>query len=404
MRETENSLKKWLSSLGPAIITAALVLGPGSVTITSKMGALYGYSLLWVTALSAIFMMTFTEMSARIGMATNQSLLTTIRQKWGKTAAIIIGTGSFLVTASFQAGNAIGSGVAFSQLTGGHSSVWVILFTLLCMALLFSSNFYRILEKIMLILVGIMLIAFLATFITAKPSPQGIAAGLIPSVPDGSALLIIGLMATSFSIVGAFYQSYLVQEKGWSKAHVREGARESYSGIVLLGFISALIMMSAAAVLLPQGFQVNTPTDMGKALEPLFGNGATTIFMIGLWGASFSSLTGNATIGGTLLSDALGLGSKLSAKTVRICIMSVMAAGAIVAVSFGQIPLQLIVLAQAITIIIVPLIGFALYAVANDTKIMGGLANKGARNIIALAGLVVLLILAANTVYTLLIK
>lgn len=394
-------LKSWLSSLGPAIITAALVLGPGSLTVSSIIGANFGYHLIWAIALAAIFMMVFTEMSARIGMSTNQTLLTTIRQKYGKVVTILIGIGAFLVTASFQAGNAIGSGVALSVLTGTSQDLWTILFTLFAMSLLLFKDFYKVLEKLMLVLVAIMLFSFVTTLIIAKPSLSGIAQGLVPSIPSGSLLLMIALFATTFSIVGAFYQSYLVQEKGWNKSNMKEGIRESYSGIIVLGLISGVVMMSAAAVLLPQGIAIGSVADMGKSLEPLYGNWATTIFMIGLWGAAVSSLTGNATIGGALLADALGLGSKLNDKAVRYCIIAVMAIGAIVAVAFGRIPIQLITLAQSVTIIVVPLIGIVLYMVANDKKVMGEFNNSITKNIIGIIGLVVLLVLAGNTIRTL---
>src|SRR5687768_7518155 len=76
--------KRWLRSLGPGIITAALVFGPSKMTITSKLGAEYGYALLWIVAVAIFFMTIFTVMSARIGEATSQSLLSAIRQKWGK--------------------------------------------------------------------------------------------------------------------------------------------------------------------------------------------------------------------------------------------------------------------------------------------------------------------------------
>lgn len=394
-------LKSWLSSLGPAIITAALVLGPGSLTVSSIIGANFGYHLIWAIALAAIFMMVFTEMSARIGMSTNQTLLTTIRQKYGKVVTILIGIGAFLVTASFQAGNAIGSGVALNVLTGISQDLWTILFTLFAMSLLLFKDFYKVLEKLMLVLVAIMLFSFVTTLIIAKPSLSGIAQGLVPSIPSGSLLLMIALFATTFSIVGAFYQSYLVQEKGWNKSNMKEGIRESYSGIIVLGLISGVVMMSAAAVLLPQGIAIGSVADMGKSLEPLYGNWATTIFMIGLWGAAVSSLTGNATIGGALLADALGLGSKLNDKAVRYCIIAVMAIGAIVAVAFGRIPIQLITLAQSVTIIVVPLIGIVLYMVANDKKVMGEFNNSITKNIIGIIGLVVLLVLAGNTIRTL---
>jgi manganese transport protein len=397
-RLSPSKKKSWFASLGPAIITAALVVGPGSVTLTSKLGAAYGYSLLWVIVISVVFMCTFTEMSARIGMATNQSLLSTIRDKWGKWAAVLIGIGCFLVTSTFQAANVIGAGVAVASLTGMPTKVWGIIFTVLGISLLFTSHFYKILEKLMLFLVGIMLLSFLLTVLIVRPSISGIVSGLVPTIPDGAGMLIIGLVATTFTVVGALYQSYLVQEKGWKAENAREGSRESYLGIILLGLISALIMIGAAAVLLPQGIQVNTATDMGKALEPLFGSWATVVFMIGLWGAAFSSLTGNATIGGVMLADAFGYGSQLRNKAVRIFIMAVMLLGGIVAVIFGKVPIQLILFVQPITIIVVPLIGYALFALANDKKVMGELKNTVTQNVITVLGLLFLLVLAGKTV------
>ncbi len=50
-----SSFRKWILSLGPGIITAAVVFGPSKMTITSKMGAVYGYSLLWIVVI-AIFL------------------------------------------------------------------------------------------------------------------------------------------------------------------------------------------------------------------------------------------------------------------------------------------------------------------------------------------------------------
>src|SRR4028118_2231081 len=93
-----HSFKKWLLSLGPGLIVAALVFGPSKMTITSKLGAEYGYALLWIVVVAIFFMVIFTSMAGRIGMATEQSLLSTIRQKWGKGAAIAVGLGVFFVT------------------------------------------------------------------------------------------------------------------------------------------------------------------------------------------------------------------------------------------------------------------------------------------------------------------
>lgn len=385
--------------LGPGLITAALVFGPGSLTVTSKLGANYGQSLLWVVVISTILMITFTGMGARIGIATNQSLLETFKDRWGSWSAVVTGIGIFLVAASFQTGNTIGVGISFSETFDTSPTLWIILISLLGISLLFYKSFYKILEKVMILMVAIMLASFVFTLILAKPGASEVIEGFIPSIPDKSLPLVIALVASSFSIVGAFYQSYLVQEKGWKRTEAEQTRKASLAGILVLGMISAMILMSAGAILHPQGIEVNMATDMGKALEPLFGNYATIIFMLGLFGASFSSLIGNATIGGSLVADALSMGNDLNKVAVKIMISLVIISGAVIAISFGEMPLELIVFAQGITIFIVPFIGLGMFFIAKDKKVMGDLVNSTTANVFGVIGILTLFILAASNFY-----
>lgn len=388
------AFKKYLLSLGPGIITAALVFGPSKMTITSKLGAAYGYSLLWIVVVAIFFMAIFTSMGARIGMATNQSLLRSVRQKWGRSAAVTIGLGVFCVTASFQAGNAVGVGIAIAEANGTSPVIWICMFTVLGISLLFLRTFYKILEKLMIFLVSLMLFAFFTTLFLAKPDFSGVIGGFVPSMPSGSLGLVIAFVASSFSIVGAFYQSYLVQERIKLNPGITSKKNDSLTGILILGLMSAIVLICAAAVLQPEGGEVSSASDMAKALEPLFGRYASALFLAGLFGASFSSLVGNATVGGTLLGDALGYGSELNSRKIKYLIALVMVVGATVAIIFGKLPLQLIVFAQSVTIFLVPFIGIAMYAIANDSSIMGPLRNSLAVKICGGLGLLVLVILA----------
>ena len=393
--------KKWWRSLGPGIITAALVFGPGSLTLTSKLGSLYGYDLFWVVVVATVLMLSFTSMGARIGLATNQSLLQTFKAKWGSWASILTGLGIFFVCASFQAGNSIGAGLSFAESFNTSPDPWILVISLSAIALHFFKSFYNTLEKVMMIMVGLMMLSFIITLAVAQPNLAEVMAGLKPEVPSGSLLLIIALVASSFSIAGAFYQSYLVQAKGWRRTEVADVKRESYTGILVLALISSMVLLSAGAILHPQDITVNAATDMGKALEPLYGNWATGVFMLGLFGASFSSLIGNATIGGTLFADALSLGSDLNGKAVKGLIMLVIVIGAAIAIIFGNLPLELIVFAQGVTIFAVPFIGLGLYLVANDKEIMGDLVNKRPSKITGIIGLLVLAFLAVSNFYNL---
>lgn len=393
---TDNrNIKKWLQSLGPGLITAALVFGPSKMTITSKLGSEYGFSLLWIVVIAIVFMFIFTSMAARIGIATNQSLLATIRQKWGNKIAVAVGIGVFLVCASFQAGNSAGVGVAVAELTHTPVILWIIILNLIGISLLFFRSFYKVLEKIMIFLIAVKLFAFVATLIMVNPEIAPIANGLlVPSLPEGSSMLIIAFIASSVSIVGACYQSYLVQERRRISPGAIQKGTDSFTGILILGMMSAMVMICAGAVLYPNGIKVNTATDMSKALEPFFGEYAAALFLIGLFGAAFSALIGNATLGGTLLADSLGKGSQLSATPVKLLIALVMITGAIIAILFGKLPLELIVFAQSITIFIVPFIGIAMFAIANNSKIMGKYKNSLPMKISGGVGLILIILLA----------
>lgn len=392
-----SSFRNWLRSLGPGLITAALVFGPSKITIASKLGAEYGYALLWAVVATIFFMIVYTTISARIGLATQQSVLVTIREKWGNGASVAIGCCVFFVTASFQAGNSIGLGLALSELTHTAPLGWIAGFNLFAIGLLFFRSFYKVLEKVMISLIVLMLLAFVTTVVMSHPPAAGILNGLSPRVPAGSEGLLIAFTASCFSVVGAFYQSYLVQERKRIQPSIRH-RDNSFTGIFILGILSAIVLICSATVLFPLHIHLNSAADMAKALEPLLGSYAAVLFLCGLFGASFSALIGNASVGGTLLADALGFGSSLNSKMTRALIALLMIIGACIAIAFGRLPLNLIIAAQRVTILIVPFIALAMLAVAGDRKIMHTYRIGPFLKIAGIAGLVVVTILAAKTI------
>lgn len=392
----KNKNLSWISSIGPGLIIAALVFGPSKLTITSKIGANFEYSLIWIISIAIFFMAIYTLIAERIGSESDKTLLSMIGERWGKGFSILIGIAIFLVCTSFQAGNSVGVGIAIGELTNTDNSIWIIVFNILGISLLFFRKFYLVLEKVMMFLVFLMLLAFLITLFEVKPNIIGVAKGMvIPQIPKGSVGLIIAFMASCFSIVGAFYTSYLVQERRKANKKIEiKSKNSSLTGIIILGLLSAVVMICAGAILYPQGIEVKTATDMSMALEPAFGVYASAVFLLGLFAAGFSSIVGNATVGGTLLSDAFGSGGAFSSNKTRLYIASVMVVGAIIALLFGGAPLELIVFAQSITIFIVPLIGFAMFLIANDKKFMGNNKISPILTVFGALGLIVIIFLA----------
>jgi len=390
---------QFLRYIGPGIITAALIFGPGSLIITSKLGSSFQYSLLWIVVFSTFFMILFTIMSAKIGLATDRPIMQIINQKYGRLSSTLLGICIGGVTVSFQTGNAIGAGLAVGGLFGKGTVPWIVFFSLIAIFLLFFRSFYKILERIMILMVLIMILSFLITLLISDPQWSTVLQGFIPLIPKGSEFLSIALVATSFSLVGAFFQSYLVRQKKWRIEDRVLCIREGISGIVILGIISSLVLITAGTVLYNRGIEVRTAAELGLVLEPLFGSFAYGIFMLGLFAASFSSLIGNATLGGTILADTFSFSTDLRTRKVRVLIMLIIATGATIAVTFRQFGIELIVMAQAFTVLLAPFVGLVIFLFSNDANEMGPLKNGPVVRIAGGVGLGLLILLALANAY-----
>lgn len=361
--------RRGLSAIGPAFITAALVFGPGSVTTNSSLGATYAYDLLWVPVIATVLMLCFVDIGVRIGLTTDRGPVGTVTARLGLVVGVLVALGSVLVVTSFQAGNSVGTGAAANVMFAGDTRLWAGLFTLAAIAFIWLPGFYSKLERLMVVIVVIMLVAFVMTAIVARPDPVAMLGGLVPRIPTGSQALIVGAMATTFSVVGALYQIQLVRQKGWGPSDYRAARRDAVAGTLVLGALSFVIMVAAAAVLHPQGVTVRSPADMANILTPTVGRWASVLFALGLWAAAFSSIVGNSTIGGTMLAALFGREQGgMNATFTKVCITLVMVVGGVVAVMFGGIPVQLILTAQAVTIFVVPLIGVVMVLLGCDRE------------------------------------
>lgn len=386
------SIKGIWRSLGPGFIIASVVLGPGSITVASRIGSEHGYAFLWVIVLAALSMIVYNGMSTRYGVRHQQSILQTIAEQYGRKFAIAIGISAFISASSFQFGNNLGIGIGMQGITGIPEWVWPLVFTALAIMLTFwAKNLYRILEKLMMVMVMIIILAFIFNLSLTQPNLAELGKGFLPLAFNRQQLdVVAALVATTFALQAALYQSYLVQAKGWGPNDLRQGIRDSNMGILLLGLISALVIITSAAALRPQGIVVNSAADMAIQLEALFGNTARVIFSLGLSAAAFSSLMVNAVIGGGLLSDSLGLGRTMNEKMPKLFTVLILLVGMIIAVFFRGNVVYALIMAQASTIFAVPLIALGLFLVLNNTRLMGELRNTFFQNILAIFGFVLI--------------
>lgn len=385
-----------LRRIGPAFVLAAVVLGPGSITLCTMAGSLYGYGLLWVPVVATCFMIAYTWMSARIGLVTRSTVLEAARSRFGPGLTRLGGLFGFLAICSFQAGNSAAVGFAGDALFGFGARAWAVFFFVLALVFIFLPNLYGKLEILVKLVVGLMVLAFVGTVAIVGVDWRGAFQGVVPTFPEPAAVFLsLGMAATTFSIAAAVYQSHLMREKRWGPEDLNTQSLDSFLGIAVLGGISILVLFTSAGVLYGQG-TVFTAETMARQLEPLAGPAAFYLFTWGFFFASFSSLIVNPLIGATLLVDGFGGDASMDRRPVKTWTVVALVLGLGVVMVFEGSPVELLRFAQAVAVVAFPVLGFLVLALAADGKVMGQYANPRWLNLVAVLGYLTILGIVFN--------
>lgn len=389
-RSAEPGRRNLLRSLGPAIIVASVVLGPGSILANSRLGAEQGYRLVWVLALSCGLMMGMVALGARLGVGLQTTPCTELARRFGRPVALLIGGTVFLIITCFQVGNNTAVLAVFRETSSSadprEPRLWTILAVLALNGLTVASLYgfrglYQSVERLMMILVLLMIVGFAGNLLLARPDWLAAAGGLLPRLPQGfsggffpfrDAQTVVdplgsipALVATTLSVAGAFYQAYLVREKRWTTLQVQKGTTDAFAGLLVLGGISLMILLTAASQFHGriEATELRSTSDIARQLQPLFGSSATTLFNLGLFAAAFSSFLVNALIGGAVLADALGLDPSMQGRWPKAFTTLALILSMTLAIAFaasGASPVGLVLFAQALTVLGLPALALAM--------------------------------------------
>jgi len=429
----------WWRSLGPALITACVVFGPGSLLISSNVGARHGYELLWLLIMTGVLMGTYMTMAARIGVVGGATPCTLVAQRLGRPAAAIVGINLCLICTAFQFSNnlAVIAGaetLGVARLFGDPDQMTthvrnlintgvLLVFNAAIITLVFTlKQVYRVLERVMKFMVALILICFLANLLIVRPNLLEIFKGLVPSLPEGISLgfpsrgdtgitdpmiLVASLLGTTFSVAGALYQGNLVREKGWTIKEYSRGIGDSIAGVAVLTGVSAIIMITGAAVLKEIGKPANDISVLATQLQPMLGPIAHIFFCVGLVAVAMNPFVINAMIGGSILADGLGKPAKLSDPWSRRFTVVVLLIGMVVAVIVVNTPVKkvdAIIFGQALTVLGNPLMAATILWLANRKDIMGKRRNTLVLNILGGIGFLVVLFMAIRVLIAVILK
>ncbi|WP_424016716.1 Nramp family divalent metal transporter [Halorientalis pallida] len=371
-----------LKAIGPGAMVAAAFIGPGTVTTASVTGARLGYALLWTIAFSIVATIVLQEMSARLGLVSGEGLGEALRNRFDNPlveyVSIFLVVGAIGIgTAAYEAGNILGGAAGLATITGVSSTVWGVVMGLVAGALLFTGK-YKLIERALVGLVIVMALSFVASAVLIGPDLGAIAVGFVPGIPDGSLYLITGLIGTTIVGYNLFLHASNVQERWSGPADISESRTDTILSIAVGGFITITIMVTAAAAF-PLGTEISDVGQMAQQLEPLAGPYAKIFFSIGLFAAGFTSATTAPLAGAWATTGALGWDSDLKSPKFRAVWGTILAVG-VGSVLLGGSPVQIIVFAQVVNGILLPIVAIFLIYAMNETDLLGEYTNGPVAN------------------------
>lgn len=401
----EWGFKEYVKAIGPAIVIAALVIGPGSVTTLSSMGSQYSYLPLWIIVAACCCSFIYQEPAIRIAGTQGMGVLDAIRIKYGTTLATILWAMMLLGTLAFQAGNFMGAAMAMNYFVPAISlQGWTALMILMGLGIALASK-YNLVESFIKWLVAMMVVGFVITAMSSGPGVgQLMSEGFSFTIPGGNWFLVLALISTTMVpdipvALSALIKGRYFGDHGTEKdraapqwLRLRLCRIDLTVGVAMTGLLSIAILVCSAAVLFPQGIVVKSAADMAKQLEPLLGRYAGILFSLGLWAAAISSGLFRMQLVPMTYNQAQGLPDTLANNRSRFLTLIAGLVPLCFVFLWGRSPVELIITAQAVNGLLLPVLAATMWKLASDRSFLGEHANGPVRNM--LMGIVLFLTLA----------
>jgi Mn2+/Fe2+ NRAMP family transporter len=237
--------------------------------------------------------------------------------------------------------------------------------------------------------------SFILTALLTGPNLLAVLEGLfVPKIPQDGILTIIALVGTTVVPYNLFLHASLVSEKWKTIDGLPAARRDTIVAVVLGGFVSICIIISAAVI---TNTEVNTVMDMAQALEPLYGASARYFMGAGLFAAGITSAITAPLAAAYVANSCFGWKANLKDSRFRSVWMLILGLG-IFFLSFNITPIEIIKFAQIANGILLPVIAVFLLWVVNRTSVMGAYKNTRFQNILGILIIALAIILGAKSI------
>lgn len=365
-------------------------MDPGNWATDIAGGSQFGYSLLWVLLMSNIMALLLQSLSARLGIVTRRDLAQASRETYSKPVNYILYVLAEVAIAACDLAEVLGMAIGLNLLFGIPLFEGVIITVLDTFLLLFLIHKgIRKMEAFIIALVGIIGLSFLFEMIFAAPDVSQVVRGLIPGIPNETALYIaIGIIGATVMPHNLYLHSSLVQTRKFDRSS--EGIKralkynfiDSAIALNLAFFVNAAILILAASTFYKNGyFEVAEIQDAHRFLEPLLGTEwAPILFAVALIAAGQSSTITGTLAGQIIMEGYLNLRIQPWVRRIITRLIAIVPALIVISVFGEEVTGKMLIFSQVVLSLqlgfaIIPLIHF----VSDRTKMQEFVISKPTR-------------------------
>ena len=389
-------LRAALPFAGPAVIASIAYMDPGNFATNIQGGAQFGYTLLWVVVLANLVAMLFQALSARLGIATGQSLAQLCRATFPTPLVICMWIASEIAAMATDLAETLGAAIGLALLF--HIPLLPGLL-ITCAAtyavLLLERRGFRPIELIIAGFVGVIGICYLIELAIVPPAWATF--GLHAVVPQlagaDSVTLAVGIIGATVMPHAIYLHSGLTRARMPARNDaerqriIRFSNREVVVALGLAGLINMAMMAMAASTFHAGHPEVAEIETAYHTLTPLLGFGAAAVFMVSLLASGFSSSVVGTMAGQGIMQDFVGFRIPLWLRRIGTMLP------AVAAVAWGVNATQALVLSQVVLSLVLPVPMLALLVLSGRADVMGRFVVRGPMRVAAIlaAGVVLAL-------------
>ncbi len=393
--------KAFLAVLGPGLIAANAGNDAGGVATYASAGAQFVYRTLFLMVLVTVALVVVQEMSARLGVYTGEGLVSLIREqfdlRWGAFAVVCLMVANLgLVVSEFA-----GIGAAF-ELLGVSRYLSIPIAALTIWALVVFGSYRRV-ERVFLVLT-LPFLAYPVAAVLGHPHWTTVASNtVVPHLLAGHSFVVlaVALVGTTITPYMQLYQTAAVADRGTGPEQYRSARTDAISGAVFGNVISMTIIIATAAVIGGHG-PLASAKQAALALKPMVGSGATTLFAIGLLGASVLAAAVVPLSSAYAIAEAVGVERSVSRRFREAPLFVGLFTGQVlVGAAIALIPgnlINLLINTQVLNGIICPIFLTFILVLANRPAVLGTAANTRAFRVLATVCVVAVGVLAVTVV------